>query len=50
MVFGAIGLSTSPLVAQVHEEEPGEHHLLKGRGRYAQWRVQREEERERSGI
>jgi hypothetical protein len=50
MVFGAIGLSTSPLVAQVHEEAPGHHHLLKGRGRYALWRVQREKERARSGL
>jgi len=50
MVAGAIGLSTSPLVAHVHEEAPGDHHLLRGRGRYALWRVQRDEERARSGT
>jgi hypothetical protein len=47
MVLGAIGLSTSPLVAQVHEET-SEHHLLAGRGRYALWRVRRTGERTRS--
>jgi hypothetical protein len=36
MVLGALGLSTSSLVAGVHEGMPGTH-LLKGRGRYAQW-------------
>ena len=36
MVVGALGLSTSPLVAGVHEGAPGSH-LLKGRGRYARW-------------
>lgn len=35
MIAGAVGLSASPLVAQVHDESVG-HHLLKGRGRYAQ--------------
>jgi hypothetical protein len=37
MVVGALGLSTSSLVANVHEETPGTH-LLAGRGRYARWR------------
>jgi drug/metabolite transporter (DMT)-like permease len=37
MVVGALGLSTSPLVAHVHEESPGGD-LLRGRGRYARWR------------
>jgi hypothetical protein len=37
MVVGAIGLSTSSLVANVHEEDPGGH-LLAGRGRYSKWR------------
>jgi hypothetical protein len=36
MVGGALGVSASPLVAEVHDES-GAHHLLKGRGRYAQW-------------
>lgn len=36
MVVGALGLSTSQLVAGVHEEAEGTH-LLKGRGRYARW-------------
>jgi hypothetical protein len=36
MVLGALGLSTSSLVAGVHEGMSGTH-LLKGRGRYAQW-------------
>jgi hypothetical protein len=36
MVVGALGVSASPLVAAVHDES-GAHHLLKGRGRYAQW-------------
>jgi hypothetical protein len=36
MVVGALGLSTSSLVAGVHEETAGTH-LLKGRGRYARW-------------
>jgi hypothetical protein len=40
MVVGAIGLSTSSLVAQVHDEGEGSH-LLKGRGRYAAWRLDR---------
>jgi len=35
MVVGALGVSASPLVATVHDESGG--HLLKGRGRYAQW-------------
>jgi hypothetical protein len=37
MVAGAVGLSSSSLVAQVHEENVDEH-LLQGRGLYAQWR------------
>jgi hypothetical protein len=37
MVLGAVGLSTSSLVANVHEENPGTD-LLAGRGRYAKWR------------
>lgn len=49
MVLGALGLSSSPLVAQVHEESSSDHHLLAGRGRYALWRVQRTTERARSG-
>jgi hypothetical protein len=49
MVLGALGLSTSPLVAQVHEETSTEHHLLAGRGRYAIWRVRRTNERARTG-
>lgn len=36
MVGGAVGLSTSSLVAGVHEEMP-DTHLLRGRGRYARW-------------
>lgn len=36
MVLGALGLSTSSLVAGVHEGAPTTH-LLKGRGRYARW-------------
>jgi hypothetical protein len=41
MVLGALGLSSSPLVAQVHEETASDHHLLAGRGRYARWRKTR---------
>ena len=37
MVVGAIGLSTSPLVAGVHDETTTTHWLA-GRGRYARWR------------
>jgi hypothetical protein len=37
MLVGALGLSTSSLVASVHEETGGTH-LLKGRGRFARWR------------
>jgi hypothetical protein len=37
MVLGAVGLSTSSLVANVHEENRG-NDLLAGRGRYAKWR------------
>jgi hypothetical protein len=37
MVLGAVGLSTSSLVANVHAEKPG-NDLLAGRGRYAKWR------------
>jgi hypothetical protein len=40
MVAGAVGVASSPLVAQVHDES-GEEHLLKGRGRYARWVAQR---------
>jgi hypothetical protein len=36
MLVGALGLSTSALVASVHEESGGTH-LLKGRGRFARW-------------
>ncbi|MGC1419407.1 MAG: DMT family transporter [Acidimicrobiales bacterium] len=39
MVVGAIGLATSPLVANVHDESHGTH-LLRGRGRYARWRAE----------
>src|SRR5664279_1573234 len=37
MVAGALGLSTSSLIATVHEEH-SDGHLLKGRGRYGRWR------------
>jgi hypothetical protein len=37
MLAGALGLSTSALVASVHEEGDATH-LLKGRGRFARWR------------
>jgi hypothetical protein len=40
MVAGAVAVSTSPLVAQVHDGSMDEH-LLKGRGRYARWNAQR---------
>jgi hypothetical protein len=40
MVLGALGLSTSSLVAGVHEGGP-DTYLLKGRGRYARWQVNR---------
>ena len=40
MVVGALGLSTSSLVANVHEGTEGGHHLA-GRGRYARWRDER---------
>jgi hypothetical protein len=40
MVAGALGVASSPLVAQVHDES-GDEHLLKGRGRYARWAAQR---------
>ena len=39
MVAGAVVVSTSPLIASVHDET-GAEHLLQGRGRYARW-VQR---------
>jgi len=39
MVAGALGLSSSALVSNVHGQS-GDH-LLAGRGRYAQWRRQR---------
>lgn len=38
MVLGALGLSTSALMTTMHEASP-DTHLLKGRGRYAQWRA-----------
>jgi hypothetical protein len=37
MVVGAAGLTSSSLVANVHEGADGSQ-LLKGRGRYARWR------------
>jgi hypothetical protein len=40
MAVGALGVASSPLVAQVHDES-GDEHLLKGRGRYARWMAQR---------
>ncbi|MFY9782317.1 MAG: DMT family transporter [Acidimicrobiales bacterium] len=40
MIGGALLVSASPLVAQVHDETEGQH-LLKGRGRYAQWVARR---------
>jgi hypothetical protein len=40
MAGGALVVSASPLMAQVHDESVGEH-LLKGRGRYARWSAQR---------
>ena len=40
MVIGALGLSTSSLVAGVHEDKPSTH-LLVGRGRYARWQESR---------
>jgi len=42
MVIGALGLSTSTLVANVHDET-SDAHLLAGRGRYARWRREQEE-------
>lgn len=36
MMVGALGLSNSALVAQVHDEQGTQ--LLRGRGRYARWR------------
>jgi hypothetical protein len=41
MVVGALGLSTSSLVARVHDGAP-DAHLLAGRGRYARWRRARD--------
>ncbi len=38
MVFGALGLSSSSLVANVHEESVDQH-LLRGRGQFARWRT-----------
>jgi len=38
MIVGAVGLATSPLVANVHEDSAATH-LLKGRGRFARWRA-----------
>lgn len=38
MVIGALGLSNSALVANVHDEASSEH-MLAGRGRYAKWRA-----------
>jgi hypothetical protein len=40
MITGVLGLASSPLVARVHEDSPG-NYLLSGRGRYARWRQQR---------
>jgi hypothetical protein len=40
MVAGAVGLSSSALIASVHDEEP-DHYHLKGRSRYEQWREAR---------
>jgi hypothetical protein len=40
MAGGALVVSASPLMAQVHDESVGEH-LLTGRGRYARWVAQR---------
>jgi hypothetical protein len=40
MAGGALVVSASPLMAQVHDESVGEH-LLKGRGRYARWIAQK---------
>jgi hypothetical protein len=40
MVAGAVGLCSSALVAAVHDEAP-DHHHLKGRSRYEQWREAR---------
>lgn len=40
MVVGAVGLSTSSLVENVHEGTDGAHRLA-GRGRYARWRDER---------
>jgi len=40
MVLGALGLSTSALMTTMHEATP-DTHLLKGRGRYARWRLRR---------
>lgn len=40
MLAGAVGLSSSPLVASVHEEIEVSH-LMKGRGRFARWRQHR---------
>lgn len=40
MIAGALGLATSSLVANVHEESGGSH-LLAGRGHYARWRQRR---------
>jgi len=37
MIAGVLGLSTSALIANVHDESPV-NHLLSGRGRYARWR------------
>jgi hypothetical protein len=37
MIGGVVGLSTSALIATVHDESPV-NHLLSGRGRYARWR------------
>jgi hypothetical protein len=38
MVLGALGLSTSALMATIHGAD-ADTHLLKGRGRYARWRA-----------
>ncbi len=36
MVLGVVGLSTSSLIATVHDDAP-DAHLLRGRGRFARW-------------
>ncbi|MGC2174942.1 MAG: DMT family transporter [Acidimicrobiales bacterium] len=40
MVAGGVGLSSSALIATVHDAEPDHHHLA-GRSRYSRWRQER---------